>query len=119
MEPNLTVCPVCHQPTLPQYYFCPNCGKELAPKPLSTTVGTQVWIYGFSIILPLICFLFVTRWPGVKYAKSKDPKERQIGQIAWTLITLSTIATVWLAVVWTQSYIKSVQDSINLDFAGY
>ena len=112
------VCPTCHQPTLPSYYFCPNCGTKLNLAPLSTTVGTQIWIYAFSIILPMLCFLFVTKWPGVKYFKSNDPKAKQIGQVAWALLIISTIVTVWLAVVWTQNYINSTVAGINADMSG-
>ena len=121
MEPNSisNVCTVCHQPILPQYYFCPNCGTKLNSAPLSTTTATQAWIYAFSIILPMICFIFVTRWPGVKYFKSNDPKAKQIGEIAWALIILSTIVTIWLAIVWTQEYINSTVNSINTDMSEY
>ena len=111
-------CSVCHQPILAQYYFCPNCGNKLNSAPLSTTPGTQAWIYLFSIILPMICFIFVTRWPGVKYYKSNDPKAKQIGQVAWVLIILSTIFTIWMATVLTQKMINSTLDSINTDFGG-
>jgi hypothetical protein len=116
MEPN--ICPVCHQPILSQYYFCPNCGTKLSRAPLSTTIGTQAWIYAFSIILPMICFIFVTRWPGIKYYKSEDPKAKRIGQIAWALLILSTIITIVLVYVWTQKMIQSSIDSINTDFGG-
>jgi predicted Na+-dependent transporter len=121
MEPNSisSICPVCHQPVEPQWYFCPNCGAKINAAPLSTSVGTQAWIYFFSIILPMIAFIFVTRWPGVKYFKSNDPKTKQIGQIAWMLVIFSTIITVWVAIVWTQNYIKSTVDSINTDLSSY
>ena len=132
MEPNLMgkvispdtdsfsgVCPFCHQPVLPEYYFCPNCSAKIKEAPLSTTTGTQVWIYIFSIILPMICFIFVTRWPGMKYFRSKDPKAHIIGQIAWALIIISTITTIGLAYVWTQQMIQSTVDSINTDFSGF
>jgi hypothetical protein len=109
-------CPVCHQPVLSQYYFCPNCGAKLNSAPLSTSAGTQAWIYAFSIILPMICFIFVTRWPGIKYFKSDDPKAKMIGKIAWTLLVLSTITTVWLVIIWTQQMIQSSINSINTDF---
>src|ERR1035437_3059110 len=105
MESN--ICSVCHQPILPQYYFCPNCGTKLNQAPLSTTIQTQAWIYAFSIILPMILFIFVTKWPGMKYFKSNDPKAKQIGQIAWGLLILSTIIVIWLAYVWTQKTIQS------------
>ena len=119
MEPNTSSvasnCPTCHQPVLSYYYFCPNCGTKLNQAPLSTTLPAQISLYAFSIILPMICFLFVTRWQGVKYFKSKDPKTKQIGQTAWVLLIISTIFTIWLAVVWTQSYIQSTVNSINSD----
>lgn len=114
-----SVCPVCHQPILPQYYFCPNCGAKIKFAPLSTTIATQAWIYLFSIILPMIAFLFVTRWPGVKYYKSQDPKAKQIGQIAWTLLILSTLITIWLVVVWTQDYIQATVNGINTDMSSF
>ncbi|MFZ1019794.1 MAG: zinc ribbon domain-containing protein [Minisyncoccia bacterium] len=116
MEPN--ICPTCHQSVLSQYYFCPNCGAKIHEAPLSTTAGTQVWIYAFSVILPMICFIFVTRWPGVKYYKSEDLKAKRIGQIAWALLILSTIITIVLVYVWTQKMIQSSIDSINTDFGG-
>ena len=116
---EMNICTVCHQPILPQYYFCPNCGNKINQAPLSTSIGTQAWIYAFSIILPMICFIFVTKWPGVKYYKSKDKKTHQIGQIAWALLILSTIITIWLVYVWTQHLIQSSVNSINTDFGSY
>ena len=116
MEPTQpTLCPVCHQPVLPQYYFCPNCGAKLKEAPLSTMPATQAWIYLFSFILPFIAFIFVTRWPGVKYYKSQDPKAKQIGQIAWGILIISTILVIWLAYLWTQSLIQSSLTGINTD----
>ena len=117
MESNVNICAVCHQPTLPTYYFCPNCGAKLNEAPLKTDIGTQAWIYVFSIILPMILFIFVTRWPGIKYFKSKDPKTKQIGEIAWALLILSTIITIWLGYVWTEQMIQSSINSINTDLS--
>jgi hypothetical protein len=113
------VCSFCHQPTKPEWYFCPNCGTKLNAAPLSTSVATQLGIYAFSIILPMICFIFVTKWQGIKYFKSKDPKTKLIGEIAWALIIVSTLLTIWLAYVWTQEAIQSSVNSINADMSGY
>jgi len=111
-------CSFCHQPILPQYYFCPNCGKKIDSAPLSTDVKTQIWIYAFSIILPMICFIFVTKWQGTKYYKSKDPKAKQIGQIAWILLVISTIVTIYFVYNFTQQMIQTSINSINTDFGG-
>ncbi len=113
-----STCPVCHQPILSQYYFCPNCGTRVNQPPLKTSAVAQAGLYAFSVVLPLIGFIFVTRWQGNKYFKSTDEKAHQIGQIAWALIVLSTIATIWAVTVWTQNYIKTTVDSINSDMSG-
>ncbi len=120
MEPSATsTCPVCHQPTLSTYYFCPNCGAKLNAPPLSTTLAAQVWIYLFSIVLPFICFIMIHKWQGIAYLKSSDPKTKQIGMIALTLIIISTVVTIWLAYIWTQQMIQSSVNSINADMSGY
>ena len=111
--PVPSICSVCHQPILPQYYFCPNCGVKINSAPLSTTVNTQIGIYAFSLILPIICFIFITRWPGIKYFKSHDKKTKLIGGIALTLLILSTVVTIWFAYIWTQEAIQSSVSSIN------
>ena len=111
------LCPTCHQPILPTYYFCPNCGTSLHQAPLSTTPLTQLGIYAFSIILPMMGFILVTRWPGMKYFKSQDSKTKQIGEIAWVLIILSTVVTCWYAYTWTQQAIQSSIESINTDMS--
>ena len=74
---------------------------------------TEYGLYAWSIILPLLAFISIHKWPGVKYYKSADPKTKQIGQIACALLLISTIVTLWLAVVWTQSAIKSATDNLT------
>lgn len=117
LQQNILICSVCHQPLLPSYYFCPNCGTKINQAPLSTSVATQIGIYAFSIALPWILYIMISKWPALKYAKSKDPKTRQIGIIAIALLVLSTILTIYLAYVWTQSAIQSSVNSINTDLS--
>jgi hypothetical protein len=125
ITPNVTApiipgtCPVCHQPTKPEWYFCPNCGTLLHTPPLSISLFTQIKLYAFSIILPMMGFLFVTRWQGNKYFKSEDEKRSQIGLIAWGLLILSTIITVWVAVKWAESYTQETVQGINDDMSNY
>lgn len=111
------LCPQCHQRVEASYYFCPNCGKNLHEPPLKTDSLTQAWIYAFSITLPIMCFLLVSKWPGMKYYKSADPKAKMIGEVAWILIVLSTIVTMWYVYVWTIGAINSSIASINTDMS--
>jgi hypothetical protein len=111
------ICQVCHQPVLPSYYFCPNCGAKLNAAPLSTTPMAQARLYAHSIILPVICFFTASKWQGIHYFKSSDPKTKKIGIIACILITLSTILLVWYAIIWTQQEIQSQVNSINADMS--
>lgn len=117
-RPAPAACQVCHQPVLPSYYFCPNCGAPIRPAPLSTTPATQAWIYALSVALPLIAFLAISKWPGLKYIRSKDKEARRIGMIAWALLIVSTIAVVWYTVVWTEQYIQATVSGINADMSG-
>ncbi len=115
--PAPLVCPVCHQPVMPEYYFCPNCGANLRPRPLPTDIASQIGLYAFSIILPMIVFIGISKWQGTKYFRSTDPKEHQIGLIAWILLAVSTIVIIYLMYVWTQSLIQSSISSINADMS--
>jgi hypothetical protein len=107
------LCQVCHQPIQSQWYFCPNCGAKLNVAPLSTSTQSQAWLYLFSIILPFICYIFIGKWQGINYLKSKDPKTKQVGAIACTLILLSTIFTIYFAYVVTLNYVQSQVASLN------
>ncbi|MGB7957433.1 MAG: zinc ribbon domain-containing protein [Minisyncoccia bacterium] len=106
--PTALICPVCHEPVLPTYYFCPNCGAKLAnAKPLSISVGTQAWIYIFSIILPAIAFLAIKYWPGVKYLQSPDWERKQVGIVAIVLMVASTALLTWWGIVWIEGFVSS------------
>lgn len=111
----VATCPVCHQKVLPEYYFCPNCGTELHPPPLSTSLEAQVKVYLHSIVLPFIIFITISKWQGWKYFKSEDREAKQIGIIALTLIVLSTVLLCWLTYVWTEDTIQATIDGLNAD----
>ena len=119
MEPQITtdICPVCHQSVKPEYYFCPNCGTKLKQTPLLTDTTAQLKLYAYSIVLPWILYITITKWQGITYLKSKDSKEKQIGIIACALLVLSTILIIWLAYIWTLQYIQSQMSSINADLS--
>jgi len=114
------ICDVCHQPILPTYYFCPNCGTKINSAPLSTSIATQFGLYIFSAILPFIGFLLISKWSGLKYFRSKDPKAKIIGLVAWGVLVFSTVVLCWLVYVETQNVIQAINSSLNsLDLSIY
>lgn len=113
------ICRVCHQPILSQWYYCPNCGTKVHEKPLSVSTKTQISLYIFSAILPLMGFIFVKRWKGMKYAKSNNPKEKQIGQIAWTIIIISTILVMYFAYIETNRAVQNALNGMNMDLGAF
>ncbi len=110
---SFTVCPQCHLPVRPEFYFCPNCGAKLHIPPLSTTIGMQIWIYLFSAVLPWIAYLAITKWQGMKYIRSSDPRARAIGYLALAILVLSSIIAIWLTTVWINQSISSAVSSVN------
>ncbi|MDR3582209.1 MAG: zinc ribbon domain-containing protein [Candidatus Pacebacteria bacterium] len=111
--PVAPICPQCHLPVRPEYYFCPNCGQKLHVPPLSTTVVSQILLYVFSAILPWIAYLAITKWEGIKYIRSGDARARTIGWIALGILVVSSVVAFWLATVWIDQTINSTLTGVN------
>lgn len=107
------LCPQCHLAMPADFYFCSNCGTKLRVPPLSTTTTSQVLLYLFSAILPFIAYLAITKWEGIKYIRSGDPRTRAIGYIALGILTVSSIVVFWWSIVWIQQTLNSVTSGIN------
>ncbi len=116
--PVTMLCPQCYQPVLPTYHFCPNCGKKLNEPGLSTDIVAQILLYGFSIVLPIICYLAVSYWQGIKYIKSPDSKAQQIGWIALALLIISSVVTFWIFGVWINQFIQAQTSTAGLSQYG-
>ncbi len=110
-QQSVFVCPRCHFPAKPEYYFCPNCGAKLTEPPLGTGVVDQLLLYVFSIILPWIAYLAITKWEGIKYLRAPDPRAKQIGVIALVLLVVSSIAAFWIIDAWAQNFLQSFSQS--------
>ncbi len=114
---KMAVCPQCHQPVLPEYYYCPNCGKKLDDQPLSTSIWAQIWLYTFTLIfMPLTCYLIYTHWKGLQYFRSEDPKARRMGLISIILLVISfgfLVWSTWASIVWVQGYVSAQESSIS------
>lgn len=118
-ESTPQLCLTCHQIILPEYYFCPNCGNKLAETPLQVTMWAQTQLYMFSIVLPLICFLTIGRWKGIKYLTSKNKEAHTVGIIACILLIISTVFTFWFTYVSVQKLVRISSGSINENLDAY
>jgi DNA-directed RNA polymerase subunit RPC12/RpoP len=115
MEPQVA-CSKCKQSISAQDYFCPNCGKKIKDKPLSTTIARQFLVYILSISLPPLGL-----WPAVGYLKQKDEKSRMIGFIAIALTLISAGVTIWLTLTFMSTFNQQLNQQLNgsLNLYGY
>ena len=78
---------------------------------MGTGLLDQLLLYAFSLILPWIAYLAITKWQGIKYLRSADPKSRQIGIIALGLLIASSVLAFWLTYVWVEGFLQSQLNS--------
>lgn len=113
MDNTPLLCPSCHQAVRPEWYFCPNCGKELNPKPVKVSVPAQIGIYVLSIFLPPLGL-----WPGVKYLEKPGREAKIVGTVAVILTIISTAATIWLTMRYLQNSIGTYNGLLNTNING-
>ncbi len=107
------ICPSCHFAVKPEYYYCPNCGAKLTEPPLGTGVLDQILLYAFSLVLPWIAYLAITKWQGIKYLRAPDSRAKQMGAIALCLLVISSAVMFWSVYVWIQGYVQQSANDIN------
>lgn len=100
----ISSCPSCHQPVKPADYFCPNCGKNIHPRPPSTSFSGLLILGLKTILLPPLGFIW-----GFHYFRQSDNKSKVIGLI---VIIVTLIETVWLTHV-TISMVNTVNQQVN------
>lgn len=73
---EMYICPGCHIQVRQTDYFCYNCGKNLHPRSLSTTLATQVLYYLGSLVLPPMGIVW-----GIRYLREQNNNAKIIGGI--------------------------------------
>jgi len=81
-----SICPKCHVQVRVTDFFCFNCGTNLKPKPLSTTLTHQLLLYIGSVTLPPLGLIW-----GVRYLKEPNQESKIIGIILIVLTIISLI----------------------------
>jgi hypothetical protein len=98
-----TLCPTCHQPVRLTDYFCSNCGKNLRPRPLSTSFLSQIGLYLKTLLLPPLGIVW-----GIRYLRQPDTKSKIVGLIT---IVITIIEIVFL-VIFTVNLVNTVSKQI-------
>lgn len=86
------------------YFFCPNCGKKLKDKSLSTSIGKQIVIYLISFFLPPFGLP-----QGIKYLRQNNWKGKTIGIV----IILLTIISISISIIIVNAFMSSLSGSLN------
>lgn len=93
------ICPTCHLAMQSTWYFCPNCGKQLAEPPVVISIPKQLLIYLVSFFLSPLGL----GW-ALKYIKHPDRKVRIVGAISLFLTFLALALTLFYINKAMQSY---------------
>ncbi len=109
-SPN--ICPSCGNMILPNFKFCPNCGKSVESREI--TVGRQIYIYTMSLILPPIGLYY-----GIKYLFNSSTKKKIIGGVAALLTIISLIITIWISAGFFQQIQKEIGMYQNLSTGNF
>lgn len=83
---DFLLCPACQFKIQNEWFFCPNCGRNLKEKAPDVTFTKQILIY-------FVSFFFTPLglgW-GLKYVRSTDKKVKTVGIISIVLTILSII----------------------------
>ena len=107
MDPN-QICPHCETVCPSANYFCPNCGKKLKDKPLSTSAAKQIAVYLISFFLPPFGL-----GSGIKYLKQEDGKSKAIGGVAILLTIMAIIITILITINVLNSMSKVLNGQLN------
>jgi len=106
MDNNL-LCPTCRFKTQSEWFFCPNCGKELKEKIPVISIPKQILIYSVSFFLTPLGL----GW-GLKYVRSKDSKIKTVGIISIVLTILAIILMIGVLKSFIDQYSKILNNLI-------
>lgn len=106
MQPT---CPQCHAQVKATDFFCYNCGKNLKPKPLSTSIETLLMYYLGAVILPPMGIVW-----GIKYMKEPN----QTSRIHGAILIIITIVELIILTVWTLNFVNTINKQVGSQLNG-
>ncbi len=96
-------CPNCSYQLMPEWFFCPNCGKVLKEKPITISLFKQVLIYLVSFFLAPLGMAW-----GLKYIRSKNVKTKIVGIICILLTVVSVSFMIYAYKNFMDQYMKTL-----------
>lgn len=105
-----STCPQCHAQVRATDFFCFNCGKNLKPKPLSTSLETLFMYYLGAFVLPPMGIVW-----GIKYLK----QESQVSKVHGIIFILLTIVEIIVLTVWTVNYANMINAQVGTQLNGF
>jgi len=84
-----SICPSCHIRVRPTDSFCFNCGKNLQPQPLPTSISSQIILYLKCVLLPPLGIIW-----GIQYLRKPGRLTKIVGLVAIILTFVITIIVV-------------------------
>ncbi len=114
MESAVAVCPNCNLPVLADFYYCPNCSKQLRPKPITVSVVKQIGVYLLSFFLPPFGL-----YPGIKYIRQSDPKTKLVGWVAVALTVISIGLSIYIFAGFMQQVSKMLNGLSSGQYSGF
>jgi len=85
---ELIPCPKCLTQIKPTDYFCYFCGRNLRPKPPSTSIGALLWLLLKTILFPPLGL-----WWGSQYLRQSDLTSKLIGG---AVIAMTVLEFIWV-----------------------
>lgn len=98
-----THCLSCNSEINPEWFYCPNCGKQQREEPIVISLPKQALIYLVSFFLAP----FGLGW-GLKYIRSADVKVRLVGIISILLTIISIILMIFSFKYFMDEYTKTL-----------
>lgn len=104
---DILLCPICQFKIQNDWFFCPNCAKNLKEKIPVISIPKQILIYLVSFFLSPLGL----GW-GLKYVRSKDNKIKTIGIISIVLTVLSIILMIGVFKSFIDQYAKILNNIV-------
>ncbi|MCX6704606.1 MAG: hypothetical protein NTZ07_04160, partial [Candidatus Woesebacteria bacterium] len=106
---EIALCPTCHQPVKLTDYFCSNCGKNLRPRPLSTSLVSQISLYIKTLLLPPLGFIW-----GYRYLRQSGTGSKIVGLITIVITVIEVILLIKFTVNLVNTVNQHVYQQIQL-----